>query len=67
MRLGDQSELPKWQRDLELKAAFDAAAERKRKKGTGRAPKSEPLDRKIYATGGIRTVSGGSPGGGKRR
>lgn len=67
MRLGDQSQLPEWQRDLELKAAFDVAAERKRKKGHGGSGKSEPFDRKIYATGGIRTVNGGSPGAGKRR
>lgn len=64
-QLGDQTQLPKWQRDLERKAAFQVAAERKR--GRGGAKKSDPMDRKIYAVGGIRTVNGGAPGGGKRR
>ncbi|WP_025105163.1 hypothetical protein [Microbacterium paraoxydans] len=66
MRLGDQSQLPDWQRDLERKAAFDAAAESKRRK-TAAEKKPKPFDRKIYAIGGVRTVNGGSPGAGKRR
>lgn len=55
-----------WERDKEREEAFDLAAERKSRK-TSAAPRAPKFDRKIYAVGGVRTVSGGSPGGGKRR
>ncbi|MGN7861469.1 hypothetical protein ACTJI8_12885 [Microbacterium sp. 22303] len=66
-KLGDTTRLPKWQRDLEREAAFNAAAESKRRKRDEARVSSKPFDRKIYAVGGVRTVAGGSPGGGKRR
>lgn len=66
-KLGDTSRLPKWQRDREREAAFKVASESKRRKRDEARSSSAPFDRKIYAVGGYRTVSGGNPGGGKRR
>ena len=50
----------KSQRDAEREAAF-AAVKRNRKYGLDKKP-ADKLDRRIYATKGVHTVSGGLPG-----
>lgn len=50
------------QRDAEREAAFDLAAERKRRK----PQKRDRFDRSIYAVSGPSYVSGGLPGSSRR-
>lgn len=57
----------KKKRDYEREEAYAVAQERAfRKYVSAQMKPNQPLDRKIYAVGGVRTVSGGLPTHGRR-